>query len=66
MSEMTVEAVQAVVEARLTEAGFDVTGEPYGSNGAGEYWPLALELRDRISQAIMAEFGPRSSDSGAS
>jgi hypothetical protein len=47
------EAVRAVVGEQLTRAGLDLDGPPFADDGETQ-WPVALELRDRITDAILA------------
>src|SRR5690606_31398517 len=49
------EAVRAVVGEQLTKAGLDLNGAPYSDDGETQ-WPLALELRDRMTAALLARF----------
>jgi hypothetical protein len=49
------EAVRAVVGEQLTRAGLDIDGPPFADDGETQ-WPVALELRDRMTDAILARF----------
>lgn len=49
------EAMRAVVGEQLTRAGLDLDGPPFADGGETQ-WPVALELRDRMADAILARF----------
>ncbi len=49
------EAVRAVVGEQLTRAGLDLDGPPFADDGETQ-WPIALELRDRMTDALVARF----------
>lgn len=49
------EEVRAVVGEQLTKAGLDLNGPPYSDDGETQ-WPVALELRDCLTAALLARF----------
>lgn len=49
------EAVRTVVGEQLTRAGLDLDGPPFADDGETQ-WPVALELRDRLTDALVARF----------
>lgn len=49
------EEIRAVVGEQLTKAGLDLDGPPYSDDGETQ-WPVALELRDRLTDAILARW----------
>lgn len=49
------EEIRAVVDEQLTKAGLNLNGPPYSDDGETQ-WPVALQLRDCLTNAILARF----------
>lgn len=49
------EEIRAVVGEQLMKAGLDLNGPPYSDDGETQ-WPVALQLRDCLTSALLARF----------
>lgn len=47
------ESLAQVIDGMLNEAGLDTNGAPYADDGEVQ-WPVAAELRDRLTTAVVA------------